>query len=179
MSCSRRIWEITAAPTPLGWASSRERHCCLRSGTIAGHAWTELQTIAGFYNLLNGSAYAFSYPDDTDNAVTSQLFGIADGVSASYQLVRTFGGFSEPVYLPTGTPLIYDNGTLKTVTTDYTISATGVVTFTYTPTVTHPLTWTGTFNWLVRFDTDSIDFEEIYSQFWRAKSVTFSNEILP
>ena len=150
----------------------------LRSGTFIGSVYTELQNLVGFFNEVNGSAYPFSYKDDTDNAVTLQQFGIGDGVSKQFQLVRSFGGFVEPVYLATGTPSIYVNGVLKTLTTDYAISAAGVVTFTAAPEGAIALTWTGTYNWLCRFDVDKIDFNEFYAGMWKADKITFSNELL-
>jgi len=46
------------------------------------------------------------------------------------------------------------NGTTMTVTTDYTISATGLVTFTSPPTTGQAITWTGEFDLPMRFATD-------------------------
>lgn len=149
----------------------------LRAGIVNGAAYTELQTIMGFYNTLLGTQSAFSYPDDTDNSVTNQPFGIGDGVSTAFQLVRTFGTFTEPVYLPQGTPTIFNNGS-PVSGSNYTISPAGIVTFTSAPTNGVSLTWTGTYNWLVRFDVDKVDFTEILSQLWKVNQLTFSSEIL-
>lgn len=132
---------------------------------------TELTTLAGFYNASLGSALVFQYADPTDGSVTAQNFGTGDGATRAWQLVRSYGGFSEPVFLPTGSPVISVNGT---PTSALTISATGVVTFTVAPAAAAALTWTGTFNWLCNFDDDSVDFEQFGATQWALSSLKFS-----
>lgn len=130
----------------------------------------ELQTLAGFYNSLGGSAQTFQYTDPLDNSATTESIGTGDGVTTGFQLVRIFGGFIEPVFAPT-TQTIYINGTS---TAAYTIGTTGLVTFTTAPASGAALTWTGTFNWLCRFDDDTIDFEEFASNYWALGSLKFT-----
>ena len=67
---------------------------------------TEFATLAGFYNALGGPAGTFQYADPNDGSVTQQVFGTGDGSTTAFQLVRSLGGFNEPVYLPI-TPAIY------------------------------------------------------------------------
>jgi hypothetical protein len=74
----------------------------LRSG-----AQTELQTLVGFFNARRGKFDDFLYTDPDDNAVTSQQFGTGDGTSTVFALVRTYGGFTEPVQNINGTPSVY------------------------------------------------------------------------
>jgi len=124
--------------------------------SVAGVA--DFQTMIGFMNSLNGGALPFKYTDPDDHAVTAQAFGAGDGATTQFQLVRAFGGFVEPVFTLNGAPSIYIAGSLKTVTTDYTISATGVVTFTSAPSAAAALTWTGSYYWLCRFDDDTYEF---------------------
>jgi len=92
--------------------------------------------------------------------------------------VRSLGGFTENVYLPTGAPSIYVNGSLKTVTTDYTIGSTGIVTFVSAPANAAPLTWTGNYNWLCYFDDDILDLASSGSGWWEVKSLNFSSVLL-
>ena len=47
-------------------------------------------------------------------------------------------------------------GVTQTVTTDYTISSSGLVTFTSAPANGAALTWTGEFDLPMRFDTDHL-----------------------
>ena len=93
----------------------------------------------------------------------------------SFQIVRTFGGFTEPVYLPTITQITIAG----TPTVAYTVSASGVVTFATAPANGAQLAWTGTFAWLCRFDDDALSASQIMSGLYEVKSIKFSNEISP
>lgn len=131
-------------------------------------AWAELQTLFGFYNQLLGGWDTFLFSDPDDNAVTAQAFGVGDGSTLTFQLVRSLGGFVEPVYALNGTPTIYVNGT---PTTPASISATGLVTFSAAPAAAAAITWTGSFYWRCRFADDSLEFEKFMAQLWAAKKV--------
>ena len=165
----------------------------------SSNAYAEMQQMTGFYLSQLGAGSAFSYQDSEDNSVTSQYFGIGDGSTTSFQLVRSLGGFVENVYLPTGTPLIYINGAqalqleggLGNLQLEngggildlengvaYTISASGVVTFATAPAIGAILTWTGGFNWLCYFDDDQFDLTRFALQRWSAKTLKFSSVLL-
>jgi hypothetical protein len=148
----------------------------LRSGSQA-----EWQTLAGFIASVQGPAQLWAFNDTNDNAVTNQSFGQTDGVNAGpYQLVRTLGGFTEPVYLPVLTGGLVPQITVGgTPTTNYTVSAYGAVTFNSVPAGGQALAWTGSFYWPCRFDEDAADFENFMSQLWELKSLKFSTEKLP
>lgn len=169
ISGARTVYPLQIVPRHV-WSIDIE---FLRSNS----AFLKLQTLVGFYNSLNGGAYPFAFTDPDDNEVTAQEFGEGDGTTTAFQLVRSYGGFTEPVYLPTGTPQIYVAGVLQS--TGYTIGATGVVTFTSAPVSGAALTWTGTFDWLCRFDADKQDFSNFMKFLWEAKSLQFSSEINP
>jgi len=134
-------------------------------------AYAELQTLAGFFNARGGSFDSFLFTDPDDNAVTAQLFGTGNAATTAFQLVRSFGGFAEAVVDLNGAPSIYVNGTLKTVTTDYTVSGGGVVTFTSAPAAAAALTWTGSFYRRVRFAKDLAEFGKFMQGLWEARSV--------
>lgn len=142
----------------------------------------ELQTLMAFYNSVNGPANLFQFNDVNDTAVTTQAFGTGDGATVAFQLVRAMAGIGaswvDPVFGPTGAPQIFDNGALKATPADYAIGATGLVTFVAPPVLGHVLTWTGTFNWLCRFDDSTASFEQFMAQFWQQKSIKFSSEKL-
>lgn len=147
----------------------------LRSDT----AWGEYQDLLAFFNLAGGQASLFRFDDVMDNTVTAQGFGAGDGATTAFQLVRAIGGlhFSwvDPVFYPV-TAAIYVNGVLKTVGTDYSISTTGLVTFVTPPAAGLPLTWTGTFQWLVRFGDDSSTFEQFTYNLFENKKILLSSE---
>lgn len=135
----------------------------------------ELKTLAGFFLARQGQYDSFLFTDPDDSSVTAQSFGTGDGTTTAFQLIRTYGGFAEPVQNVNGTPSIYVAGVLKTVTTHYTISSTGLVTFTAgnIPTAGQALTWTGSYYQRCRFLMDAADFEKFMKQLWELKKVEF------
>lgn len=147
----------------------------LRSDT----AWGEYQDLVAFFNLAGGRATIFRFNDVNDNAVTNQGFGAGDGTTTAFQLTRAMGGtnFSwvDPVFYPV-TAAISVAGVLQVLGTDYTISTTGLVLFTVAPGAGQLLTWTGTFNWLCRFDDDSNTFEQFTYNLFELKQLKFTTE---
>jgi uncharacterized protein (TIGR02217 family) len=135
----------------------------------ADAANAELQNLMGFFNQRNGSFDSFLYTDPTDNSVTAQQFGLGSGAQTAFQITRTYGSFVEPVQNLNGSPAIYVGGVLKTLTTDYTINSTGLVTFGTPPGNGVALTWTGSFYFRVRFLKDMADFDNFMYQLWQLK----------
>jgi uncharacterized protein (TIGR02217 family) len=131
----------------------------------------ELRTLLGFFNQAQGAFGTFLLPDPDDQSVTAQAFGSGDGASTAFQLVRTLGGAVEPVYDLNGAPQIYHAGLLMAAGTDYTINATGGVTFTNPPGAGEALTWTGSYYWRCRFLNDTLDFHKLMQAIWEAKRV--------
>lgn len=68
--------------------------------------YSELQQLLGFFNARKGSFDSFLFTDPDDNAVTAQVFGVGDGATTAFQLVRTLGGAVEPVYDVNGSPAL-------------------------------------------------------------------------
>lgn len=140
----------------------------LRSGALA-----ELQTLVGFFNARQGSFDSFCYQDPEDNTVTAQQFAVAVAGQTQYQLVRSYGGYVEPVLALNGVPAIYVGGVLQTPGTHYTVSSLGLVTFIVQPAAGQALTWSGGFYYRVRFLQDSADFERFLYQLWSLKKIEF------
>jgi hypothetical protein len=107
-------------------------------------AYAELQTLVGFFNLMGGGFDTFLFDDTDDNTATAQIFGVGNGATTTFQLLRSFGGFAEPVTALQATPAaqVFANGSPAS---SYTISAAGLVTFGTPPAVGVTLTWTGKF----------------------------------
>ena len=147
----------------------------LRTPLWRGNTYSEWPTLAGFFNACTFAGSCFAWTDPDDSVATAQPFGQGDGVTMSFQIVRTFGGFTEPVYLPTITQITIAG----TPTVAYTVSASGVVTFATAPANGAQLAWTGTFAWLCRFDDDALSASQIMSGLYEVKSIKFSNEISP
>lgn len=136
----------------------------------------EWQTLAAFYNLVMlGPGLVFQFTDVDDNSVTDQQFGTGNGTTSAFPLTRTMTGtggivFNEPVFAPTITSIKIAG----TPTVAYTLGTQGLVTFTSPPGIGNALTWTGTYNWLCRFDDDVTDFEKFMSTFWKLGKIKFT-----
>jgi uncharacterized protein (TIGR02217 family) len=138
-------------------------------------AFAELQTLGGFFLARRGQFDSFLYTDPTDNAVINQSMGIADGVTLTYQLVRTWGSFVEPVMALNAsvTPVVYLDGVAKVLDTDYTIDALGMVNFATAPVFGAAVTWTGAYHYRVRFTQDEAEFEQFMKNLWELKTLGF------
>lgn len=141
----------------------------LRQDTVA----SELQTLCGFFLARQGSFDSFLYSDPNDNLVTTQSFGTGDGTTTQFQLIRAWGLFAEPVMNVNVITNVKVNGATKILTTDYSVSATGVVTFVVAPPASATITWTGTYYYRVRFLLDNADFNQMLSNLWELKKLEF------
>ena len=140
-------------------------------------AFLEFQTLVGFINELTGGTGLFLFLDPNDSVVVNQGFGAGDGSSTTFQLVRSLGGFVEPVYFPvTPTTQVAVAGT---PTSAYAVSTYGSIIFDSPPANAAALTWTGSFRWGCRFDEDVFMFDNFMSQLMRSKAFKFSTEKLP
>lgn len=138
-----------------------------------GGGFSELQTLSSFFMARYGQYDSFLYTDPTDNSVTDQLIGTGDGVTTTFQLVRTWGSFVEPVMNGNVLTNIKVNGLAKTVGTDYTVDASGVVTFAVAPALALPITWTGSYFYRCRFTHDDAEFTNMMQNLWSAKKMEF------
>jgi uncharacterized protein (TIGR02217 family) len=112
-----------------------------------------------------GSLYPFRFKDWGDYIATNEVFGTGDGSRTAFQLTKTYdpqaillgtqGSFFyvRNITLPTSiTEIKIDN----VVTTAYTISDSGLVTFTTAPASGKQIVWSGEFDVPVRFDSDQL-----------------------
>lgn len=128
----------------------------------------ELKALVGFYMQHKGSLLTFLYKDPYDYTVTNQAFGVGNGSSKNFQLVRDFGGFVDLIQAPnTSTLVIKINGV---TTTAYTITN-GVIIFTTAPANGAVLTWSGEFYFPCRFADDKLDTVNFMKNLWEAKKV--------
>lgn len=133
----------------------------------------ELWQILGFFNKHQGGFDSWLFDDPDDNAVVVEAFGVGNATRTQFQLVRSRGGFVEPVRALNGAPLIYKAGVLQTVTTHYTISSSGLVTFVTAPGAAAALTWTGGYYWRCRFAADSADVSKFAKELWEMQKIEF------
>lgn len=137
----------------------------------------------GTYMATAGGANPFLFTDPQDYTATAQQFGTGNGTTTAFQLSRNIGiSGVDVIQNVNGSPSIYKSGTL--VTSGYSISATGVVTFTTAPASAAALTWTGSFYFLCRFAEDTLDAIRAFTtnsgtDQWDIQSIKFSSEFAP
>lgn len=170
------MWSTRVQSTPSGreWRTrpmsfARYRLTLQYEFLRSAAAYQEAQQLLGFFNARAGSYDSFLFSDPDDRAVTAQPFGVGDGVSKQWQLVRTLGGAVEPVYALDGAAQIYRGGAL--VTSGVTVTDTGAVTFSTAPAAGVGLTWTGAYYWRVRFESDELELEKFLADFWRTQQI--------
>lgn len=145
---------------------------------------TGLETLCGFFLARGGQFDDFLLNESDltgrleDSLYTGQPIGTGDGATKNFQLVRNFGGFLESCQNPANQAAnIYDNGSLQTPATAYTISN-GLVQFVNAPAAGHSITADFTFLHRVRFDTgtsrsgkEGIEFNNFYFNLYECKEV--------
>jgi hypothetical protein len=159
----------------------------LRSDSSLSARTQEWQKLVGFHARMRGSLDTFLFTDDEDNTATDHNFGVGDATTADFQLQRTLvasadlaapasrkywpvlGDGYEPIFDLNGAPTIKKNAVTLTVTTDYTVSATGLVHFVVVPAAAALLTFTGSWYRRVRFESDSLPSTRIVQSMWSAQ----------
>jgi len=105
----------------------------------AGLSYTDFQTIMGFYGRMQGPFESFLYSDPDDHSVGPAMISgspnpaailqvVDDGLGNYYSPIqRNLGGeFYEDITDLNGLIAVYANGTLKTLTTHYTVGGPGL-----------------------------------------------------
>lgn len=126
----------------------------------------DFRAVMAIYRAHVGSLYPFRFKDWSDYIATDENFGTGDGVETTFQITKTYDPsqillntpgtllYVRNIFLFAAAPVIKVDGVTKTVTTDYTISSSGVCAFTSPPANDKSITWTGEFDIPVRFDGD-------------------------
>lgn len=176
------IWEFT-----WNWEFLRDANDT-RGGAGLGAGFDELRSLEGFFAQQNGAAIPFLLEDLSDDiSPTDQPIGAGDGVTTTFQLVRTIGlnlpagsgfGFTEPITAIDQINNIKLNGNIASpglYAVDY---DTGVVTFASAPNVGWTIAANFTYFFRVRFAKDNADFENFMYQLWRVKELKFESVLL-
>jgi uncharacterized protein (TIGR02217 family) len=143
-----------------------------------GVGYDELRTLAGFLLQQQGSFQPFLFDDPTDDAIIGQPIGTGDSSASAFQLVRTLGGFTEPITAPNTVSALYCNGVLQNPANYSVDSASGMVTFGTPPTEGQMITADFTYWFWVRFGDDTAEFENFMYQLWQLKQVKLQS-VLP
>ena len=149
-----------------------------RAPSGAGIGYDELRTLAGFFLQQQGALQPFLFDDPTDNAVIAQPLGAGDSSRTVFQLLRSMGGFAEPVTAPNAVSAIYFDGILQPAA-DYTVdAATGLVTFAAPPPAGQIVTADFTYYFRVRFSDDTAEFENFMIQLWQTRQIKLQSVFL-
>lgn len=138
----------------------------------------EMQQLEAFFNARSGSFDSFLFTASDDSSVTGQTIGAGDSTARSFQLVRSFGGYSEPIYAPNTVSAVYVAAVVQSSTT-YTVGAwestsPGVVTFsTFAPAAAAAITADFSYYFPVRFTNDTLQIDRLVSKIWEIKKVSF------
>jgi len=142
------------------------------ASAFAGLGASSLQSLMGFFLRLQGQFGTFLYADPDDGAVTGQAFATGDGATTAFTMMRSLGGFLEPVGWVTGIANVYLNG-MAQAGSAYALTTPNTLTFSAAPHagVTVSADFSYAFN--CRFLDDQMDFEEFMSNLWRLDSMKF------
>jgi uncharacterized protein (TIGR02217 family) len=139
---------------------------------------TDLRTLLGFFMACQGAFAAFLYDDPTDDNVTGQGLGTADGISTTAQLVRTMGpagapNFTEPIAAPDVVSAIYFNGITQPASSYSVDPTSGIVTFSSPPPANVAITADFSYYFRCRFISDAYSFENFMYRLWSLKKLDF------
>jgi len=134
---------------------------------------SELKTLMGFFLQRQGRFDSFLFNDTSDNSITGQQIGVGDGSATRFQLVRTLGGFVEPMKAINGTPTIYLAGIAQA--SGWSVDSSGIVTFSTAPGTGVSITADFTYYFRCRFLQDTSEFSQFMYQLWENKKVQFKS----
>ena len=149
----------------------------LRQGAFSGTAYSEFALLAGFFDLRQGAFDSFLYTDADDNAVTGQAIATGDGATTSFDFVRGFGGFAEPILAPNVVSAVYLNAVAQSPSS-YTVNgwgsaSPGTLVFTTAPGSGVAISADFSFYFPCRFAADQMDFEKFMAALYSAKKISF------
>lgn len=167
---SRPRWHFT-----LHWALLKDDMGKARNASRT-YPRDELQTYFSFLLSRLGAFEPFLIRDDTDYRTTDEIFdgSVSAEAGTDFPLVRSFGpgGFVEPVgALDTDDPVsIYING-VPTIAYTPNVPFDGWIRFDSPPGTGSTLSWSGSYQFKVRFEKDSQTLRTFGRDFWEAQKV--------
>jgi uncharacterized protein (TIGR02217 family) len=156
----------TFATDKLTMVNGQERRLQNRSVAIHTYQWsyknTSLQieaSLKAFWFDRRGDFKAWLLKDWSDFSGLAEPVGVGTGALVDFQLIKTYTAGANPYqrtirHLKSGTLAVYVDGALQTLTTHYTVNATGLVSFVSAPANGLIVTATYEFFVPVRFEGD-------------------------
>lgn len=191
-AAGRGISTLALMPYPT-WDFELDLNAVLGGESISGSV---LQDFLGCYMACLGGGGFFLFTDPNDNAVTLAASTMLDvtplsstpmsqtgnASSTQFQLARLIGPGVD-ILQNVSSLVVQVNGSTKTLGTDYSVSATGVVTFVSAPAAAAVLTWSGTFQYLCLFKEDTLkDLARVNKNsagfLWSCSSIAFESEFV-
>ncbi len=143
------------------------------SSDYGGLGANSMQTLAGFFMLVQGQYGTFLYADPTDNTAAAQVIGYGDGATTSFVCSRAMGGqFLEPVGWVTGISSVSVAGVVQSASA-YSLVAPNSIAFASAPASGALVSASFTYAFQCRFSDDTADLEQFMQNLWRVDSLKF------
>jgi hypothetical protein len=135
----------------------------------------EMQAIAGFFEMTSGAATPFWLAPPALSAVSDQTLGVGDDVSSRFALIRSFGGYDEPVAGTSSVSAAYLDGVAQSVGSwSVTSGYAPAIVFAVAPPIGAVVSADFEALWLCRFAEDALDLEEFMSMLFELRTVNLS-----
>ncbi|MDD5271079.1 MAG: DUF2460 domain-containing protein [Methylovulum sp.] len=144
----------------------------LHYSLLDDNEYADLQALHGFILRRRGSFDSFLYSHPNAHSVSGQTVGTGDGSRTDWPLLRTWGGFTEPVENPNQ----IDEVTLDGVVADtgsYSVSTAGLLSFSTPPSNGAVIQWGGSYYFRCRFEADLTDFTEFATRIYSHEDFQF------
>jgi hypothetical protein len=136
-------------------------------------AWldeSDMEQLEGLFLSCLGSWGGFFFDAGSgDDEVTAQAFGVGDGVTTKFTLVRSRGTFTQPIDGSFGARVATVAGNVAAATFSDTD---GTVTFAAAPANGAALAWSGNYYYRCRFKSDTTDFSQFVAELWENKQLS-------
>lgn len=138
---------------------------------------SEYQTLVAFFNSRKGRYDYFYYVDPSEYQLSAQNIGSGDGTTLAFPLVKSLGGYTEPVFHSPSVTAVYINGVLQSSGWTLTASTGGygndTITFSSPPASGAAITADFQFAYVCRFDIDEAEFNYLMLNFWEMQQLDF------
>ena len=141
------------------------------SASYPGLGAQSLQSLMGLFLQCQGQFGTFLYADPTDHAVVNQGVATGDGATTTFTMLRSLGGFAEPVGWVTSIANVYFNGVNHP--SGWSLTAPNSLVFASAPASGIVITASFSYAFQCRFADDSEDFEQFMQNLWTVQSLKF------
>jgi hypothetical protein len=136
---------------------------------------SDLKTLMGFVNQVQGQFGTFRFTDPTDSALVGQLLGVGNGVQTVFPFIRTMANWVEPVGYVELVAKVYVAGQPVQAGWSVTDSVTGHNLLTFAQPPVGEISADFVFSFLCRLLADQQEFENHAQSLWLMKSLKFKS----